>query len=294
MKYRRCLELRKRRMFRSFLSLSPVVAVAFAVTTISMTSAVRAGPNWKRVAPAIIGGIVAYKVLRKRRRAYKRRRGYYPRRSHRSSVEMRRRFSRRELMMAQESLAVLGFYSKAIDGVPGPGTRRAVQRYQREMGQPQTGVLNYSQFNSLLALRGRESNPRRGLADSRREGRSSTSQAERRLWGSDDRTATWSNERHGERSYSNLPPAGRTGPTAEDGRQSPAFGTRIGPALPRTTGADQTSTRSDYSPSFAPAATIYPKHNSSRPSFAEPDDDTGGETAPTSPRDMAGIGSRSE
>jgi hypothetical protein len=51
----------------------------------------------------------------------------------------------------QTSLSALGYYRDRIDGSFGPGTRVAIRRYQREIGEAATGGLTAEQARRLIA-----------------------------------------------------------------------------------------------------------------------------------------------
>jgi len=53
----------------------------------------------------------------------------------------------------QARLAELGYYHGEIDGVFGPETRRALLRYQRDQGLPQTGYVSDNTLRTLAARR---------------------------------------------------------------------------------------------------------------------------------------------
>ena len=55
-------------------------------------------------------------------------------------------------MWVQAGLQNLGFYSGAIDGAIGGGTRGSIRAYQGAIGANQTGVLTGAQINDLVAL----------------------------------------------------------------------------------------------------------------------------------------------
>lgn len=61
-----------------------------------------------------------------------------------------RDLTREERMRLQEALRWEGFYSAAIDGAFGPGTRRAMADYQTAMGVDPTGILTTKQRAALL------------------------------------------------------------------------------------------------------------------------------------------------
>ena len=58
--------------------------------------------------------------------------------------------SRREVRMAQQRLHGAGLYRGAIDGRMGPGTRRAIARFQRMQGLPPTAHLDWRTRSALL------------------------------------------------------------------------------------------------------------------------------------------------
>lgn len=51
----------------------------------------------------------------------------------------------------QTSLSALGYYRDRIDGNFGPGSRVAIRRYQREIGEASTGALTAEQARRLIA-----------------------------------------------------------------------------------------------------------------------------------------------
>ena len=55
-------------------------------------------------------------------------------------------------MLVQGGLQNLGFYTGAIDGAIGGGTRNSIRAYQAAIGANQTGVLTGQQINDLVAL----------------------------------------------------------------------------------------------------------------------------------------------
>ncbi|PIE06621.1 MAG: hypothetical protein CSA74_11370 [Rhodobacterales bacterium] len=55
-------------------------------------------------------------------------------------------------MLVQGGLKSFGFYTGAIDGAIGSGTRNAIRAYQDAIGAPRTGVLTGQQINDLVAL----------------------------------------------------------------------------------------------------------------------------------------------
>jgi peptidoglycan hydrolase-like protein with peptidoglycan-binding domain len=59
---------------------------------------------------------------------------------------------RDQKMMIQSGLQNLGFYSGAIDGSIGAGTRGSIRSYQTAVGAPATGGLTGVQINDLIAL----------------------------------------------------------------------------------------------------------------------------------------------
>lgn len=55
-------------------------------------------------------------------------------------------------MLVQAGLQNLGFYTGALDGAIGQGTRNSIRAYQAAIGANQTGVLTGQQINDLVAL----------------------------------------------------------------------------------------------------------------------------------------------
>lgn len=53
------------------------------------------------------------------------------------------------VMKVQLALYGLGYYSDAIDGIPGPNTSAAIARYERSKGLPVTGKLSDGLLDSL-------------------------------------------------------------------------------------------------------------------------------------------------
>jgi peptidoglycan hydrolase-like protein with peptidoglycan-binding domain len=49
---------------------------------------------------------------------------------------------RETLEFVQSELAELGFYTSVVDGLYGPGTRRAIEGFQRDRGLEVTGLPN--------------------------------------------------------------------------------------------------------------------------------------------------------
>ena len=60
--------------------------------------------------------------------------------------------NRDQKMMVQSGLQNLGFYTGAIDGAIGAGTRGSIRTYQTAVGAPATGALTGVQINDLVAL----------------------------------------------------------------------------------------------------------------------------------------------
>lgn len=54
------------------------------------------------------------------------------------------------LYIRQAALSALGYYSGQVDGAYGPGTRDAIQRFQRELGYDETGSLSPRQTTQLI------------------------------------------------------------------------------------------------------------------------------------------------
>ena len=54
-----------------------------------------------------------------------------------------------ERRRVQQGLRADGFYDGAIDGLVGPGTRRAIRSWQRRVGEPETGFLTAGQIRVL-------------------------------------------------------------------------------------------------------------------------------------------------
>ncbi|MCB9957383.1 MAG: peptidoglycan-binding protein [Rhodospirillaceae bacterium] len=57
----------------------------------------------------------------------------------------------RDRREVQAALQGLGLYTLGVDGIFGPGTRRAIRGYQQRIGSPQTGYLTASERTRLLA-----------------------------------------------------------------------------------------------------------------------------------------------
>ncbi|WP_300519299.1 peptidoglycan-binding protein [Aliiroseovarius sp.] len=60
--------------------------------------------------------------------------------------------NRDQRMMVQSGLQNLGFYTGAIDGAIGAGSRNSIRNYQTAVGAPATGALTGVQINDLVAL----------------------------------------------------------------------------------------------------------------------------------------------
>ena len=67
-----------------------------------------------------------------------------------SSTCSRTRAAQTSREAIQVALQWEGFYTQAIDGAFGPGTRRAMAAYQRARGFPETGVLTTRQRTQLV------------------------------------------------------------------------------------------------------------------------------------------------
>lgn len=63
--------------------------------------------------------------------------------------------NRAERMALQESLAWFGFYTSAIDGAFGPGTRNSMSEWQAAMGHEPTGIMTTAQRSQIVADRER-------------------------------------------------------------------------------------------------------------------------------------------
>ncbi len=59
------------------------------------------------------------------------------------------------IMEYQRAFEDLGLYELDIDGIPGPGFREAVERFQAEIGRAQTGVLTIGDARRLAEQTGR-------------------------------------------------------------------------------------------------------------------------------------------
>ncbi|MFC4174049.1 peptidoglycan-binding protein [Microvirga sp. GCM10011540] len=57
----------------------------------------------------------------------------------------------RDIVAAQKALTELGYGPLEADGVVGPGTREAIEKYQRETGLTVTGALHAETLQALLA-----------------------------------------------------------------------------------------------------------------------------------------------
>ncbi|MEJ2018916.1 MAG: peptidoglycan-binding domain-containing protein [Maritimibacter sp.] len=60
--------------------------------------------------------------------------------------------SRSQAMWVQSGLQNLGFYTGAIDGALGAGSRAAIRQYQASIGEPATGAMTSTQLNDLVRL----------------------------------------------------------------------------------------------------------------------------------------------
>jgi peptidoglycan hydrolase-like protein with peptidoglycan-binding domain len=60
--------------------------------------------------------------------------------------------SRSQAMWVQSGLQNLGFYTGAIDGALGAGSRAAIRQYQASIGEPATGAMTGTQLNDLVRL----------------------------------------------------------------------------------------------------------------------------------------------
>ena len=75
--------------------------------------------------------------------------------------------SQGQIRQAQQSLKEAGFDPGPIDGQFGPKTQEALRAFQRSHGLPQTGQLDETTRESLMAQQGRES-PGGSMAPGRR------------------------------------------------------------------------------------------------------------------------------
>ncbi|MDT0684411.1 peptidoglycan-binding domain-containing protein [Roseicyclus sp. F158] len=87
--------------------------------------------------------------------------------------------SRDERRQIQQSLTVLDYEPRGIDGIFGPGTRGAVNRFQRQNGFPETGYLDRRQIERLT------------LQSERRQARNEAEAERRRLEAEQQDRATW-------------------------------------------------------------------------------------------------------
>lgn len=66
------------------------------------------------------------------------------------------------LVQAQTALKWLGLYKGAVDGLNGPGTRRAVSALQQQIDEPVTGALTQAQFDALMKVYANRDQPGNG------------------------------------------------------------------------------------------------------------------------------------
>ena len=59
-------------------------------------------------------------------------------------------FDAASVLFQQKALYVLGYGPKDFDGIKGPITRRAIKRFQQELGNKQTGTLNKEETYILV------------------------------------------------------------------------------------------------------------------------------------------------
>lgn len=55
------------------------------------------------------------------------------------------------ITVIQQRLQILGYYKKPVDGIYGRGTADAVSAFQRDCGQPITGIVDEATWRALLA-----------------------------------------------------------------------------------------------------------------------------------------------
>ena len=69
-------------------------------------------------------------------------------------AEERLNLTRNERRQIQSDLTVLGYNTRGVDGIFGPGTRAAIKNWQQEAGYPQSSYLTRPQIRALAAEAG--------------------------------------------------------------------------------------------------------------------------------------------
>jgi len=87
--------------------------------------------------------------------------------------------TRAQRRTVQEELTLLGFNTRGIDGIFGPGTRAAISGWQRDRGLPATGFLDADQRALLAADAERR---RAALAEQERRAQAAREAADRSFW----------------------------------------------------------------------------------------------------------------
>ncbi|MEM7519857.1 MAG: peptidoglycan-binding domain-containing protein [Pseudomonadota bacterium] len=131
-------------------AVSAMTAIAVGVT-INASAPTRADADAKDfIAGAIIGGLIAGSVKNNKKKSNKsgKKRTVAKKKAGPADAMALNRDQQR---LIQEGLAAQGFYSGAIDGVIGRGTRASIRDWQRFSGFGVTGVLTGAQINMLIA-----------------------------------------------------------------------------------------------------------------------------------------------
>ena len=110
----------------------------------------------------------------------------------------------------QRNLSLLNFDPRGIDGIFGPGTRRAVTDWQQQNGFSQTSYLDREQVGRLEAQAARRAQQLEAEAQRQRE---AAEQADRAYW---EATGAEGGDEAGLRAYLERYPDGRFSPAAND------------------------------------------------------------------------------
>ena len=139
------------------------LVVALAITSIFLTNAPRAqADDTARFFGTIIGEVLRDQARQDQQRRQQqqqpatqpRQRGAAPAapRSVAPAAPRQPDLSRREWMAVQRALAAMGHYHGEIDGLIGPGSRKAIAAWQSSIGASATGYLLAQQAGTLVSL----------------------------------------------------------------------------------------------------------------------------------------------
>lgn len=117
--------------------------------------------------------------------------------------------SRDQRRAVQRDLTALGFNTRGVDGIFGPGTRTAVAAWQEDRGRAQTGYLDRAQIDALRLAAARAEQIR---AEEEAQARQEALRADRDLW----REVGEGRDEAGLRAYLDRFPQGEFAPVARE------------------------------------------------------------------------------